>query len=172
MARLLRERVSWDPTLLPWCYTAISSGQLQHKFQRAICKYSAYLQLVFPGKVSRKIVSDALSKTSPQSPLTCKAQYSYHRIRFIQASATRTRVSSLQRTAHFLGSPSPASNFTLSNLLLLVWRGLSIQFYLLEMHFSLLRIHYSITLMSCMSIRSSKKQTCLILSAPSPQFAT
>lgn len=47
------------------------------------------------------------------------------------------------------GSPSPASNFGLSNLLPLVWRRLNFQFYLLEMHFSLLWAHSSIIPKPC-----------------------
>lgn len=66
--------------------------------------------------------------------------------------------SSLHCRGQHRGSPSPVSNFRLSNLLPLVWRRLSIQFYLLEMHFSLLQIRFSVTLTSHMRIRSLKNK--------------
>lgn len=67
LAKLLRDTVSKE---LPRCYAAVPSAQLRRQFQRTICKSAGYLELVSPGNVSRKIVSDALSKTSPLSPLS------------------------------------------------------------------------------------------------------
>lgn len=97
MAKLLRDGVSGE---LPRCSAAAPSAQLQHHFQRTVCKSAGYLQLVSPGKVSRKIVSDALSKTSPHSPLSLAKLC---RIRFIQASTSRPPVPSLQSTERFRG---------------------------------------------------------------------
>lgn len=66
--------------------------------------------------------------------------------------------SSIHCRGQHRGTPSPVSNFRLSNLLPLVWGRLSIQFYLLEMHFFLLWIHSSITFTSHMRIRSLKNK--------------
>lgn len=51
LAKLLRDRVSRE---LPSCSAAAPSAQLQHQFHRTICKSAGHLQLVSPGKVSRK----------------------------------------------------------------------------------------------------------------------
>lgn len=66
--------------------------------------------------------------------------------------------SSLHCRGQHRGSPSPVSNFRLNNLLPSVWRRLNTQFYLLEMHFSLLGMHSSITFTSHMRIRSLKNK--------------